>query len=146
MTSLLFVAILLTGAESRLAGDGDRMFSRRLILMGVFLAVYAGSSCLYGQVPQAGSQAQAVILGRTLSAAGAQSPRRPPPSPMAGVKVTVTDVSDGKIAGTVVTGADGSFRIVVAPGDYSVSGVGDRHLVQLSPGQQLQIELYSPNP
>jgi hypothetical protein len=65
---------------------------------------------------------------------------------MAGVKVTVTDLSDGKIVGTAVTGADGSFRIVVAPGDYSVSGVGNPHLVRLSPGQQLQIDLYSPNP
>ena len=146
MASLLFVPILLTGAESSLAGDGDRVFSRRLILMGMLLAVSAGGSCLYGQVPQAGSQAQAVILGRTLSAAGAQSPRRPQPSPMAGVKVTVTDLSDGKIVGTAVTGADGSFRIVVAPGDYSVSGVGNPHLVRLSPGQQLQIDLYSPNP
>ena len=115
-------------------------------MIGAFLAVSAGGSYLYGQVPQAGPQAQAVIWGRTLSAAGAQSPRRPQPSPMAGLKVTVTDLSDGKIAGTAVTGADGSFRIVVPPGDYSVSGVGDRHLVRLSPGQQLQVDLYSPNP
>jgi hypothetical protein len=66
---------------------------------------------------------------------------------MTGVKVTVTSLSDGKIVGTAVTGADGSFRIVVvAPGEYSVSGVGNPHLVRLSPGQQLQIDLYSPNP
>jgi len=66
---------------------------------------------------------------------------------MAGVRVTVANMSDGKIVGTAVTGADGSFRIVVvAPGEYSVSGVGNSHLVRLSPGQQLQIDLYSPNP
>src|SRR5215470_18168723 len=121
------------------------MFSRRRILMGVFLAVSAGGFYLLGQDPQAGSQAQAVILGRTLSAPGAQSRKRPQPSPMAGVKVTVAKLSDGKIVGTAVTGADGSFSIVVAPGDYSVSGVGNPHLVRLSPGQQLQIDLYSPN-
>lgn len=122
------------------------MFSRRLILMGVFLVVSAGGCHLSGQDPQEGSQAQAVISGRTLSAPGAQSPERPQPSPIAGVKVTVTNMSDGKIVGTAVTGADGSFSIVVAPGDYSVSGVGNPHLVRLSPGQQLQIDLYFPNP
>lgn len=122
------------------------MLSRRLILMGVFLAVCVGGGFLVSQVPQAGSQAQAVISGRTLSAPGAQSPKRHQPSPMAGVKVTVTNLSDGKIVGTAVTGADGSFSIVVAPGDYLVSGVGNPHLVRLSAGQQLQIDLYSPNP
>jgi hypothetical protein len=60
--------------------------------------------------------------------------------------VTVTDLSSGKVVAAALTDADGGFRFSLPPGDYSLGGVGNPHLVHVSPGQQLQEDLRFPNP
>ncbi len=63
-----------------------------------------------------------------------------------GVTVTVADALSGKIVSSAVSGGDGSFRFVLPPGDYAVKGRGNPHLVHVDEGQQLQVDLYLPNP
>jgi len=64
---------------------------------------------------------------------------------MSGMKVTISDAS-GKTVSSAVSGHDGSYRFTVPPGNYSVQGPDNPHLVHVDPGQQLQVDLYLPTP
>jgi hypothetical protein len=90
--------------------------------------------------------ASAVIQGRVLSAPGAPSPMMGRPTGVPDVNVTVADALSGKVVSSALSANDGSFRFVVPPGDYAVKGRGNPHLVHVDAGQQLEVDLYLPNP
>jgi hypothetical protein len=94
----------------------------------------------------AAAQSTAVIFGRVLSGPGMASHNMAAPTAVAGMNVTIADAASARTASTATTGNDGTFRFLVPPGDYSVKGPGNPHLVHVEPGQQLQVDLYMPNP
>jgi hypothetical protein len=107
------------------------------------------SSLRWGLSPHAGevsAQAMSVVFGRVLSSPGMASPDMPKPSGVPGTTVTISDAASGKAVASATTGNDGGFRFTVPPGDYSVKGPGNPHLVHVEPGQQFEVHLYLPNP
>jgi hypothetical protein len=118
----------------------------RSIVAAICFVIAAG--CAVGMPARTGdaAPADAIVYGRVLSVPGMASPMMPAPSGVADVKVSVADAASGTVITTARTGSDGSFRFVVAPGDYSIRGAGNPHLVHLDAGQQLEVNLYLPNP
>ncbi len=115
----------------------------------MFLGLLSSAGCgLPLQAFAAAAQPTAVIFGRVLSSPGTASPTMPMPQAtgVAGMSVTISDAASGKILSSTISGSDGSFRFTVAPGDYSLKGPGNPHLVHVDAGQQLEVNLQLPNP
>jgi len=55
-----------------------------------------------------------------------------------------TSSSHPRIVATTVTGSDGSFRFVVAPGDYYLRGGGKSQFIHLDMGSQVEVDLSLP--
>ncbi|MGO9058706.1 MAG: hypothetical protein ACLQU2_15150 [Candidatus Binataceae bacterium] len=124
-----------------------KFLARMIALTALALSVGLGACNSFPANSEAASQGTAVIFGRVLSGQGMASPNMPTPSGMPGIKVTLADVSGTHVIATVITtGGDGSFSFTVAPGDYSVSAVGNPHLVHVDAGQKIQVDLYLPTP
>ncbi len=137
------------GATPPAASTTDCRY-RRSVLLTIVLAV----ACLISSArcglslhdSDAAAQATAVIFGRVLSGPGMASHNMAAPTGVARMNVTIADASSSRTISTATTGSDGTFRFAVPPGDYSVKGPGNPHLVHVDPGQQLQVDLYMPNP
>lgn len=123
-----------------------KFFARMIALTALALSVGLAACNSLPTNSEAAAQSTAVIFGRVLAGQGMASPNMPPPSGTPGVKVTVAEVSSAHVVGSAITVADGSFSFTVAPGDYSVSGVGNPHLVHVDAGQKVQVNLYLPTP
>jgi hypothetical protein len=123
---------------------------RRALVWTVVLAMICLVSSVKCGLPLQASDAQAtaVVSGRVLSSPGTASPLMPMPQAtgVAGMSVTISDAASGKILSSTVSGSDGSFRFMVPPGDYSLKGPGNPHLLHVGPGQQLEVNLQLPNP
>jgi hypothetical protein len=140
-------------------GKGDFPTSRRLLeslprrmrriagllfaIAGIWLIACGGCDL---SARDSNAQGGAVIFGRVLSSPGMATQPMPRPIPVAGRQVTVSPAAGGGAIASATSGSDGSFRFSLPPGDYSVAGVGNPHLVHLDPGQQLQVDLHLPNP
>jgi hypothetical protein len=111
-----------------------------LLALGVWLLACGPSS------RGLNAQDTAVIFGRVLSSPGMATQPMPPPIPVPGRRVTVSPAAGGAVIASATSAKDGSFRFSLPPGDYSVAGVGNPHLVHLDPGQQLQVDMHLPNP
>ncbi len=118
----------------------------RSVVAAICFVIAAG--CAVGMPARTGdaAPADAIVYGRVLSVPGMPSPMAAAPSGVSGIKVSIANASSGSVVETASTGSDGSFRFVVAPGDYSISGAGNPHLVHLDAGQQLEVNLFLPNP
>lgn len=117
---------------------------RRRLIVGVALAL-AAVAC--GR-PAAPGSSGAGIEGRTL--AGPQCPVERPdsPCPDAPIAAEVRVLRDGKEVTRFTTGADGRFRVPLAPGAYELQPVstarfpvGKPSQVTVSPGRYTQVDV-----
>jgi hypothetical protein len=110
------------------------------------MAIWLMSCNLSSRDSNAAAQASAVIFGRVLSSPGMATQPMPKPIGVPGRVVTLAPAAGGALIATATSASDGSYRFTVPPGDYSVSGVGNPHLVHVDPGQQLEVNLFLLNP
>jgi hypothetical protein len=98
--------------------------------------------------PPAGQHAgEGLIVGRVLSSPGAIGPQGPPePTGVAGQQVEVLQPDSGQTVTQTTSGADGSFRLSLRPGNYLLQAVGTKRYVRVEAGQEQQINVMLPVP
>ena len=125
---------------------------RRSLVWTIVLAVICLVSSVRCGLPLqasiADAQPTAVVFGRVLSGPGTVLPDMPNPQPtgVARMSVSISEFASGKTLSSTTSGSDGSFRFTVPPGDNTVKGPGNPHLVHVDAGQQRQVDLYLANP
>lgn len=122
---------------------GRRALGLLIAVIGIWLIACGGCDL---SARDSNAQGSGVIFGRVLSLPGVHTQPMPPPTPIAGRRITVSPAAGGAVIASAISGSGGGFRFSLPPGDYSVAGVGSPHLVHLDPGRQLQVDLHLPNP
>jgi Carboxypeptidase regulatory-like domain len=115
------------------------------VLLAVLLGSVRGSiSCTSNALAQAAQNANAatgllqgkVTMGPTMPVERAGGP--PAIAPVAGASVNITDTSGVPIA-SAITGADGTYSVPVAPGDYLITVTPPRRMLNKLVQRQVTI-------